>query len=103
MRNFCNNFFHNLCIDYRIRGRLGALLLLSCNLGILFAFVIGEVFDYFTVSLCHLAIPLLFYVGVIFVKESPLFLLQKGKYRVRGRKARANLFTKLSNRKQKSH
>lgn len=67
---------------HRIRGRLGALLLLSTNLGILFAFVIGEVFDYFTVSLCHLIVPLLFYVGVIFIEESPLFLIQKGRYKV---------------------
>lgn len=66
----------------RIRGQLGALLLLSCNSGILFAFIVGAYLDYFLANVCHLIIPILFYFGIIFVKESPLFLMQNGKFRV---------------------
>lgn len=65
--------------DDRVRGVLGSLLVFSCNIGILFGFVLSNYFSYETYPLVMVALPAFFLVGFAFLPESPQFLVQRGR------------------------
>ncbi|XP_055636854.1 facilitated trehalose transporter Tret1-like [Toxorhynchites rutilus septentrionalis] len=63
----------------RIRGTLGAILSITCNLGILIGFILCYYLDYYTVTYIALAFCILFSVGCMFLPESPQYLITKEK------------------------
>lgn len=62
----------------RVRGSLGSLLVFSCNIGILFAFVLGNYVSYIASPIILLAIPVAFLVSIVFFPESPQCLMKNG-------------------------
>ncbi|XP_053693508.1 facilitated trehalose transporter Tret1-like [Sabethes cyaneus] len=63
----------------KIRGALGAILSITCNLGILLGFILCYYLDYFTVTYIALAFCILYSVGCMFLPESPQYLFTKEK------------------------
>lgn len=63
----------------KIRGTLGAILSITCNIGILLGFILCYYLDYFTVTYIALAFCILFSVGCMFLPESPQYLFTKEK------------------------
>ncbi|XP_045505265.1 facilitated trehalose transporter Tret1-like [Colias croceus] len=62
-----------------IRGTLGSLLILSQNLGVLFMFIIGTYFDYYTVQWSIIGIPIVTAILMLKAPEAPAFLVKLGK------------------------
>lgn len=73
--------FFILSIIYRIRGVLGSLLILTCNGGVLFGFIVGFL-DYFTQLKVLIMIPAIFFVVFKYFPESHVYLDQKQKTHV---------------------
>ncbi|XP_055633151.1 uncharacterized protein LOC129773563 [Toxorhynchites rutilus septentrionalis] len=63
--------------DCRLRGMLGALLVLSLNIGILLSFIMGNYLSYFTVPLISLSAPIIFIVATCLLPETPHCLLKQ--------------------------
>lgn len=63
----------------RIRGTLGAILSITCNIGILLGFILCYYLDYYTVTYIALAFCILYSVGCMFLPESPQYLFTKEK------------------------
>lgn len=61
----------------RVRGKLGTFLVLSCNIGVLFAFTLGNFYSYDLVAWILSLLPLTFLICFIFLPESPQYLLNK--------------------------
>lgn len=68
--------------DDCIRGMLGSTLVLSCNIGILFAFVFGNYCSYEFTPKFVCVITILFVCGFYFFPETPSFLLKQNKIMV---------------------
>lgn len=66
-------------VDDRVRGVLNSLLVFSCNIGFLFAFVLGNYFAYETVPFVLICVPVLFLTGFVFLPESPQYLVRTGR------------------------
>lgn len=66
-----------------VRGSLGSLLVLSCNIGILIAFIIGNYLTYTIQLFIHASLPILFFVSFAFFPESPQYLMKIGKEEVK--------------------
>lgn len=66
----------------RVRGTLGSLLVFSCNIGILLAFVLGNYFSYIASPIVLFCIPCLFMLAFIFFPETPAYLMKSGKEKV---------------------
>lgn len=66
-----------------IRGTLGSIFVLSSNLGILLGFVMGYTLQYETLPLILMAGNILYLSGVIFLPETPQYLLRVGRIEVR--------------------
>ncbi|EDW63945.2 facilitated trehalose transporter Tret1 [Drosophila virilis] len=62
-----------------VRGILGTLLVLSCNMGVVTAFVLGYYFNYATVAWIVSVLSLVFLVCFWFMPETPQHLAQKHK------------------------
>lgn len=62
----------------RIRGFLGSLLVLICNAGILLAYILGNFVDYTTFPIIFLIFPIVFFIGFIFLPETPQYLFKTG-------------------------
>ncbi|EDW03495.1 GH11266 [Drosophila grimshawi] len=62
-----------------VRGILGTLLVLSCNLGVILAFVLGFYFNYATVAWIVSALSVVFVVCFWFMPETPQYLAQHHK------------------------
>lgn len=54
----------------------------ACNIGILFAFILGNFFSYITSPIVLMGIPVLFLMGILFFPETPQFLIKCGKEEV---------------------
>lgn len=68
-----------ICFCCRIRGKLGSLLVLSVNIGILLGFIAGHYLPFFTVPKCAMWFPVINFATLIFFPESPIHLLRKNK------------------------
>lgn len=62
-----------------MRGVLGTLLVLTCNLGVLFAFILGYFFNYATVAWVVSTLSIVFVVCFWFMPETPQHLAQRHK------------------------
>lgn len=62
----------------RIRGRLGSLLMVSLNSGMLAAFIIGHFCSYSVAANVQLILPLVFVVSFTFFPETPQYYLTNG-------------------------
>lgn len=61
----------------RVRGTLNSMLILACNAGVLFAFVIAGFLDYSEQLKINIMLPVLFLVAFYFFPESPEYLLKR--------------------------
>lgn len=61
-----------------VRGSLGSLLVLNCNIGILIAFVLGNYLSYTTGVIVLASLPILFLIVFPFFPESPQYLMKSG-------------------------
>lgn len=66
-----------------IRGTLGSMFMLACNLGILLGFIMGHWLRYETLPLVLMVGSLLFLIGVYLLPETPQYLLRIGRKAVR--------------------
>ncbi|XP_017082311.1 facilitated trehalose transporter Tret1-2 homolog isoform X2 [Drosophila eugracilis] len=62
-----------------IRGSLGTLFQLLLTIGILFIYVVGSLVTWRTLSMLCLAIPIFLLIGLLFLPETPVYLLKRGK------------------------
>lgn len=67
---------HSNGIFHRVRGTLGSLLVLSCNAGILFAFMIAEFVGYFAQLRIHMTVAIVYLVVFNFFPESPEYFMK---------------------------
>lgn len=69
--------------DDKVRGRLGSFLVLSCNFGVLFAYICGDYADYRTVPWLLIPPSLAFMILFARVPDSPSILMKRGLIEVR--------------------
>ncbi|XP_013097581.2 facilitated trehalose transporter Tret1-2 homolog isoform X1 [Stomoxys calcitrans] len=62
-----------------IRGTLGTLFQLTLSVGILLVYIIGSMVTWTTLSILCLTVPVALFVGMIFLPETPTYLLKKGR------------------------
>lgn len=67
-------------LDCRVRGSLGTLLVFSCNLGILIAFVVGHYVSYAVRPIVLIVFPSVFLLVFSQFPESPVYLLKRGRH-----------------------
>lgn len=65
--------------ENHIRGRLGSYLILFLSAGTLIVFIAGTYLSFFTVSLLMLSFPILFFISVLFLHDSPHSLMSRNK------------------------
>ncbi|XP_063975811.1 uncharacterized protein LOC135161817 [Diachasmimorpha longicaudata] len=65
--------------DTSVRGLFGSLLLFSFRIGIVGGYIIGTVVSYHMFAVCGLVIPVVFLVSFMFMPETPIHLVRKGK------------------------
>ncbi|KAL1450457.1 hypothetical protein WDU94_002823 [Cyamophila willieti] len=63
--------------ENKIRGTIGTLTQISCNLGILYTYVLGAQLSYTSYLISSLAVPILFMVTFVFIPESPYYYVSK--------------------------
>jgi len=72
---FSNRFFHS------IRGTCATMVMLSVNTGILIGYILGTHVSYYVVPFIVLILPLSYFVFVLlFIRDSPMHLISKGKF-----------------------
>lgn len=69
-------------IIFSIRGRFGSYFALTMNFGILLSFIIGSYLPYEDVPYVLMVFPILYFFGVFYLPDTPMFLLKKGKIEV---------------------
>ncbi|KAH8311309.1 hypothetical protein KR044_005572 [Drosophila immigrans] len=62
-----------------IRGSLGTLFQLLLTMGILFVYIVGSLVSWSTLSMMCLIVPILLFVGMLMLPETPVYLLKKGR------------------------
>lgn len=67
-----------LHVLYRIRGRLGSLLSLYLNIGILLGYTGGAYLDFRTVPYVMIPFPILFFCAFMCMPNTPQYLLDRG-------------------------
>lgn len=67
----------------RVRGVLGSTVVLSCNIGMLIAFTLGNFCDFYTTPIVVIGLTILFAVGILFFPETPSFLMKENQIAVR--------------------
>ncbi|KAJ9573973.1 hypothetical protein L9F63_008631 [Diploptera punctata] len=65
--------------EVRVRGALGVNMDMMFNVGILYMYIIGALDSYYWLSIAACVVPALFALTFIWMPESPVFLLSKGK------------------------
>jgi SP family facilitated glucose transporter-like MFS transporter 8 len=63
-----------------VRGTLGSYLTLFINAGVLFSYVIGSYVSYYMFAYIALLLPILYIVGLIWLPETPNYLVNRGNY-----------------------
>lgn len=66
-----------------VRGSLGSLLVLSCNIGILLAFILGNYLSYDSQPIILAFVPIIFFFLFSFFPESPQYLMKSGNEEVK--------------------
>lgn len=67
-----------ICFECRIRGALGSMQLLSRSVGYLAAFIVGAIVDYSIFPLIFIGIPVITFILIIFLPNSPQYLIRNG-------------------------
>lgn len=67
---------------YRIRGALGSIQLLSRSFGYLAAFIVGAIVEYSIFPYIFIGVPVITFILVIFLPNSPQYLIRNGDYEV---------------------
>ncbi|KAJ9597401.1 hypothetical protein L9F63_011746, partial [Diploptera punctata] len=67
--------------EIHVRGTLGTILSVLGNGGILFSYAVGAYSQYHNFAITCLALPILFVVSFMWMPETPIYLLSKGKYK----------------------
>lgn len=65
-----------------IRGRLGSIIQLSRNTGILVSYIIGALVDYKYIPCIFIFIPILYVIGFVLLPNTPQFYLQNQRIQV---------------------
>lgn len=65
---------------FSVRGVLGTFLVLTCNVGVLLAFVLGYFFDYVTVAWLIASLSILFIICFWFMPETPQHLVLRQRH-----------------------
>lgn len=60
-----------------IRGTLGTLFQLTLSIGILLVYIIGAMVTWTTLSVLCLLVPVALFIGMLFLPETPTYLLKK--------------------------
>ncbi|XP_031622892.1 facilitated trehalose transporter Tret1-like [Contarinia nasturtii] len=71
-------FLSEIAVD-RVRGVLGSMLTLTCNVGILLAFIFGKYLDYFATPKIVIALTVACAILLFFLHESPSVLIKANK------------------------
>jgi SP family facilitated glucose transporter-like MFS transporter 8 len=71
-----------------VRGALGSYLTLFTNAGVVFAYIIGSYVSYYTFAYIAVILPILYILGLLWLPETPNYLVSKGKYSEAGRSLR---------------
>ncbi|EDW29084.1 GL18608 [Drosophila persimilis] len=66
--------------DTHIRGRLGSMILLSVNTGVLTGYIISTTVSYFTAPPFIIALPVCYFICNFLFPETPHHLIRKGKF-----------------------
>ncbi|KAH8391912.1 hypothetical protein KR215_009165, partial [Drosophila sulfurigaster] len=67
--------------DANIRGTCATMVMLSVNTGILIGYIVGTHVSYYVVPFIVLILPLSFFISVLlFIRDSPMHLINKGKF-----------------------
>lgn len=69
-------------ITCSIRGTLGSLLLVNCNIGVLLAFIAGAYVDYRTIPYVMISLPIIFFIAFACMPDTPQHLLSVNKVEV---------------------
>lgn len=78
---------------YSIRGTLLSALYAVENLGVLLAYIIGEYFKFYAMPLFAIILIAAFAILLLFIPESPIYLIRKNKIDVSKRKYKGMQFT----------
>jgi len=70
---------NSLLLSRSVRGILGTFLVLTCNVGVLLAFVLGYFYNYATVAWIVSTLSILFLVCFWFMPETPQHLMNRQK------------------------
>ena len=62
-----------------VRGTLGSYLILFCNAGVVFGYLLGSVVSYYTFAYIAILIPVIYLVCYIWLPETPVYLINKGR------------------------
>ncbi|KAH8378225.1 hypothetical protein KR093_010297, partial [Drosophila rubida] len=65
--------------DAKIRGRLGSMVMLSVNVGVLAGYILSTNVNYFVAPFFIIPLPICYLVGNLFLPETPFHLINKGK------------------------
>lgn len=77
------SFLSNCTFIHSIRGRLGSIMQLSRNTGILIAYILGAIVDYKSIPCIFIFIPLIYVVCFVFLPNTPQYYLQSNQVQVR--------------------
>ncbi|XP_017047519.1 facilitated trehalose transporter Tret1 [Drosophila ficusphila] len=66
--------------DTNVRGRLGSIILLSVNTGVLAGYIVSTSVDYFTSPPFIIALPVCYFICTFMFPETPHHLIRKGKF-----------------------
>ncbi|XP_033156479.1 facilitated trehalose transporter Tret1 [Drosophila mauritiana] len=66
--------------DTNVRGRLGSIILLSVNTGVLAGYIVSTRVDYFTSPPFIIALPVCYFICNFLIPETPHHLVRKGKF-----------------------
>ncbi|XP_063975839.1 facilitated trehalose transporter Tret1-like isoform X2 [Diachasmimorpha longicaudata] len=62
-----------------VRGKLGSFLGVAANFGLLLGFILGAIMSYQMFAISGMIVPIVFLAGFIFMPETPIYLLRKGR------------------------
>ncbi|KAH8403347.1 hypothetical protein KR222_011080, partial [Zaprionus bogoriensis] len=66
--------------DAKIRGRLGSMIMVSVNTGVLLGYILAANVEYFHAPFFIIPIPICYFVGNLFLPETPFHLIRAGKF-----------------------